>query len=87
MNLIPLNDRIIVETIEETANPSSLIILPDSAKEKPQLGRVLAVGPQADDMVEEGNKILFGKYSGQEVTIEGKKVLIMRIDEVLAVVK
>lgn len=94
MNLRPLHDRLIVERIEEQEQQVGGIIIPDSAKEKPQQGKVLAVGKGKvrDDGkvspldVKEGDTILFGKYSGQEIKIEGKEYLIMREDEVLAVV-
>ncbi len=94
MNLRPLHDRLIVERIEEQEQQVGGIIIPDSAKEKPQQGKVIAVGKGKvrDDGkvspldVKEGDTILFGKYSGQEIKIEGKEYLIMREDEVLAVV-
>jgi len=83
-----------VERIEEQEQQVGGIIIPDSAKEKPQQGKVIAVGKGKvrDDGkvspldVKEGDTILFGKYSGQEIKIEGKEYLIMREDEVLAVV-
>jgi len=94
MNLRPLHDRLIVERIEEQEQQVGGIIIPDSAKEKPQQGKVLAVGKGKvkDDGnvapldVKEGDTILFGKYSGQEIKLDGKEYLIMREDEVLAVV-
>ena len=92
--LRPLHDRILVERIEETEQKVGGIIIPDSAKEKPQQGRVIAVGAGKADKdgkriplnVKDGDKILFGKYSGQEIKVEGNEYLIMREDEVLAVV-
>lgn len=94
MNLRPLHDRLIVERIEEQEQQVGGIIIPDSAKEKPQQGKVIAAGKGKikDDGkvtpmdVKEGDTILFGKYSGQEIKVEGKEYLIMREDEVLAVV-
>jgi chaperonin GroES len=94
MNLRPLHDRLIVERIEEQEQKVGGIIIPDSAKEKPQQGKVIAVGKGKlrDDGkvtpldVKEGDTILFGKYSGQEIKLDGKEYLIMREDEVLAVV-
>ena len=90
----PLHDRIIVRRIEEGEQKIGGIIIPDSAKEKPQQGKVIAVGAGKikDDGkripldVKEGDTILFGKYSGQEIKIDGEEHLIMREDEVLAIV-
>jgi chaperonin GroES len=90
----PLHDRIIVRRIEEGEQKVGGIIIPDSAKEKPQQGKVIAVGNGKikDDGkripldVKEGDTILFGKYSGQEIKINGEEHLIMREDEVLAIV-
>jgi chaperonin GroES len=89
----PLHDRIIVQRIEEGEQKVGGIIIPDTAKEKPQQGKVVAVGAgkQKDDGkrialdVKEGDTILFGKYSGQEIKLEGDELLIMREDEVLAI--
>ena len=90
----PLHDRIIVRRIEEGEQKIGGIIIPDSAKEKPKQGKVIAVGlgKVKDDGkripldVKEGDTILFGKYSGQEIKINGEEHLIMREDEVLAIV-
>jgi chaperonin GroES len=89
----PLHDRIIVKRIEESEQKIGGIIIPDTAKEKPQQGKVIAVGQ--GKVKEDGNRqpldvkagdtILFGKYSGQEIKIDGEENLIMREDEVLAV--
>ena len=93
MKVRPLHDRIVVRRIEEKETAKGGIIIPDSAKEKPQEGKVLAVGngkildngtKLALD-VKVGDKILFGKYSGTEIKIDGEDVLILREDEVLAV--
>jgi chaperonin GroES len=94
MNVRPLHDRIIVQRIEEGEQKVGGIIIPDTAKEKPQQGRVIAVGKGKikDDGkvlpmdVKQGDTILFGKYSGQEIKIDGEEYLIMREDEVLAVI-
>ena len=90
----PLHDRIIVKRIEESEQKIGGIIIPDTAKEKPQQGKVIAVGQ--GKVKEDGNRqpldvkagdtILFGKYSGQEIKIDGEENLIMREDEVLAVI-
>jgi chaperonin GroES len=95
MNIRPLHDRIIVERIEEETMTASGIIIPDSAKEKPQEGTVVAVGK--GKVTEDGkilaldvkvdDKVLFGKYSGTEIKIEGKEYLMVREDDVLGVVE
>ena len=93
--LRPLHDRILVERIEEGEQKVGGIIIPDTAKEKPQQGKVIAVGAGKMEKdgkrlpldVKAGDTILFGKYSGQEIKIEGQEYLIMREDEVLAVVE
>ena len=94
MNVRPLHDRIIVQRLEEGEQKIGGIIIPDTAKEKPQQGKVIAVGKGKikDDGkvlpldVKEGDTILFGKYSGQEIKLDGEEYLIMREDEVLAVI-
>jgi chaperonin GroES len=94
MNVRPLHDRIIVQRIEEGEQKIGGIIIPDTAKEKPQQGKVIAAGAGKvkDDGkrvaldVKAGDLILFGKYSGQEIKLDGEEFLIMREDEVLAVI-
>jgi chaperonin GroES len=88
----PLHDRIIVQRIDEGEQKIGGIIIPDTAKEKPQQGKVIAVGLGKREKgervpldVKEGETILFGKYSGQDIKIDGEEYLIMREDEVLAV--
>ena len=91
----PLHDRLIVERIEETEQMVGGIIIPDTAKEKPQQGKVIAVGKGKvkDDGslspldVQAGDKVLFGKYSGQEIKLDGDEYLIMREDEILGVLE
>jgi len=93
-NLKPLADRVIVEPLEKDEMTSSGIYLPETAKEKPQEGRILAVGPgRVDDNgkrqkmeVSEGDKIIFAKYSGTEVKLEDKKLLILSEKDILAIV-
>jgi chaperonin GroES len=94
MNVRPLHDRLIIQRLEEGEQTIGGIIVPDSAKEKPQRGKVFAVGQgkvrddgsrQQPD-VKDGDTILFGKYSGQEIKIEGEEYLILREDEVLAII-
>jgi chaperonin GroES len=95
MNLRPLYDRIVVRRIEDQETVQGGIIIPDSAKEKPQEGEVVAVGQgkRLDDGklvqldVKVGDRILFGKYSGNEIKLEGNEFLIMREDEVLGVLE
>jgi chaperonin GroES len=92
MNFQPLADRLLVRRIEEQETVRGGIIIPDTAKEKPQQGKVIAVGLGKKEKnervaldVKEGETILFGKYSGQDIKIDGEEYLIMREDEVLAV--
>ena len=95
MNVRPLHDRIIVLRIEEGEQKIGGIIIPDTAKEKPQQGKVIAAGKGKikDDGkvvpmdVKKGDLILFGKYGGQEIKLDGEEYLIMREEEVLAVIE
>ena len=92
MNLKPLGDRLIVEVLEEEEQTISGIVLPDTAKEKPQRGRVLAVGPGSRDDkgkfvamdVEEGDEVVFSKYGGTEIKVGTDEYLILRESDVLA---
>ena len=95
INIKPLHDRIIVKRIEEGEQVRGGIIIPDSAKEKPQEGEVIAVGEgkyredgsrQPLD-VNVGDRVLFGKYSSSEIKIDGEEILIMREDEILGIVR
>ena len=93
MNVRPLHDRIIVERLKQPADRIGAIIVPDSAKEKPQLGKVLAAGLGKSNKegtrvpldVKAGDTVLFGKYSGQEIKLEGIEYLIMKEEDVLAI--
>jgi chaperonin GroES len=95
MDIRPLHDRIIVERLEEETKTAGGIIIPDTAKEKPQQGKVIAVGKgkRTEDGkllpldVKVGDKILFGKYAGTEIKIEGQEFLMMREDDVLGVIE
>ncbi|MEW6113877.1 MAG: co-chaperone GroES [Thermodesulfobacteriota bacterium] len=95
MKFRPLHDRILVERVESEEQSAGGIILPDTAKEKPQQGKVIAVGPgkRTEDGklipmdVKAGDTILFGKYSGTEVKVEGNEYLIMREEDVLGLVE
>jgi len=92
VNLKPLGDRLIVKVIEEEEKTASGIVLPDTAKEKPQRGKVLAVGEGSRDDdgdripldVAEGDEVIFSKYGGTEVKVENEEVLILRESDVLA---
>ena len=91
MNLKPLGDRLIVEVLEEEETTVSGIVLPDTAKEKPQRGRVLAVGPgRYEDGklvpldVQDGDEVIFSKYGGTEVKVAGEEYLILRESDILA---
>ncbi|MBW6510883.1 MAG: co-chaperone GroES [Desulfuromonadaceae bacterium] len=95
MNIRPLQDRIIVKRLEEETKTAGGIIIPDAAKEKPQMGEVLAAGKgkvtEAGKVlgldVKVGDKVLFSKYAGTEVKLDGKEYLIMREDDILGVVE
>ena len=94
MKLRPLHDRIIVKRVEEERKSAGGIVIPDTAAEKPSMGEVVAAGPgKTDDSgkliaigVKVGDKILFGKYSGQEFKLEGTDLLHMREDDVIGIV-
>ena len=95
MKMRPLNDRILVKRVEEEAKTKGGIIIPDTAKEKPQEAKVVAVGTGrvTDDgkrvapEVKKGDRVLFGKYSGSEVQIDGEEHLIIREEDVLAIIE
>ena len=95
MKIRPLHDRVIVQSIEEEAKTKGGIIIPDTAKEKPQEGKVIAVGPgkilengtKTTLDVKVGDKILFGKYSGSEIKIDGEEFIMMREDDILGVIE
>jgi chaperonin GroES len=94
MNLVPLNDKLVVQRLEAEEKTAGGIVLPDTAREKPKQGRVLSVGDgkllesgkRAPFQVKEGDRVLFTSYAGNEVTIDGKEYLIMSEDDILAVV-
>lgn len=95
MNIRPLHDRVVVRRMEEERKTASGIIIPDNATEKPDRGEVLAVGPGkvGDDnervalQVKVGDKVLFGKYAGTTVKMDGQEVLIMREEDLLAIIE
>ncbi|MBL8831121.1 MAG: co-chaperone GroES [Tagaea sp.] len=94
MKFKPLNDRVLVEALDQETKTKGGIIIPDTAKEKPQQGKVIAAGPGARTEdgklqpmgVKAGDKILFGKWSGTEVKIDGKDLLIMKESDILGVI-
>ncbi len=93
MKFRPLHDRVVVKRLEEEAKTAGGIIIPDTAKEKPQQGEVIAVGPGARDEagkinsldVKAGDRVLFGKWSGTEVKIDGQDLLIMKESDILGI--
>lgn len=95
LNIKPLADRLVVKPLEEEEMTPAGIVLPETAKEKPQKGEVLAVGPGARDEKGErmplevavGNKVLFAKYAGTEIKIDGEKVLILKENDILAIIQ
>ena len=95
MKIRPLQDRILVKRVEEEERTKGGIIIPDTAKEKPQMGQVIAAGngKKTEDgkvipiNVKKGDKVLFSKYSGTEVKVEGEELLIMREDDILGIVE
>jgi len=95
LSLKPLGDRVVVEPIEQEDVTASGLVLPDSAKEKPQQGNILAAGPGARDEdgdyikmdVKVGDKVLYAKYAGTEFKVDGKKLLILRESDLLAIVE
>jgi chaperonin GroES len=95
MNIKPLNDRVLVLRIEEEQKTSGGIIIPDTAKEKPQEGKVIAVGPGKFDEngkripvdVKKNDRVLFGKYAGSEIKLDGVEHIIMRVDDIIAILE
>jgi len=88
MKIKPLDDRVLLEVLEEEETSAGGIIIPDTAKERPRVGKILAVGTDEElqGLVKEGNQVLFAKYSGDEVKVDGKVKLIISRGDLLAVV-
>ena len=86
ISLKPLGDRVVIEPIEQDSMTAGGIVLPDTAKEKPQEGTVLAIGPDVEAELAEGDRAMYAKYAGTEVKMDGKEVIILREDDILAVV-
>ena len=95
MKLRPLHDRVVVKRLEQETKTASGIVIPDNAAEKPDQGEVVAVGPgKRDDQgklvamdVKVGDRVLFGKYAGQSVKVDGEELMVMREDDLMAVVE
>lgn len=94
MNIRPLGDRVVIKTVEAEETTKSGIVLPGAAKEKPQVAEVLAVGPgglvegkEIKMEVKVGDKVLFSKYAGNEIKLDGKEVIILKQDDILAIVE
>ena len=95
MNLRPLHDRVIIKRLDNETKTASGIVIPDNAAEKPDQGEILAVGPgKRDDNgkqialdVKVGDRVLFGKYAGQTVKVDGNELLVMREEDIMAVVQ
>lgn len=95
MKIRPLQDRVIVKRLEEEVKTSGGIIIPDSAKEKPQRGEIVAAGPGKKNEdgklqpmdVKKGDKVLFSKYAGTEIKVDGEELLIMREDDIMGVIE
>ncbi len=89
MNFKPLGKRVLVERVEEQTTTSTGIIIPDNAKEKPQNGKVVAISEKVKEkgIIKEGDTVLFGKYSGTEITLDEKEYLVMNIDDILGILK
>ena len=95
MSIKPLHDRVVIERLEEELTSAGGIVIPDSAKEKPMRGKIVAVGPgkmlDSGNLiplgVQPGDEVLFGKYSGTEVKIEGKELVVMREDDIMGIVE
>ncbi len=84
MSFKPLGDRLLVERVGENDTTASGIIIPDNAKEKPSEGKVLAIGSEVEE-VKEGDIVIFGKYSGAELTLDGKEYLVLEVSDVLGI--
>lgn len=86
MNFQPLGKRVLVQRVEEATTTASGIIIPDNAKEKPSQGKVIAISSEVENIAVD-DTIVFGKYSGSELSLEGTKYLVMEVDDVLGILK
>ncbi len=89
MSFTPLGQRVLVQRVEEKTTTSTGIIIPDNAKEKPQNGKVISVGDKVKKkgLVKKGDTVVFAKYSGTEITLDGDEYLVMNTDDILGVLK
>lgn len=89
MKIKPLDDRVLIEIVPEENKTKSGIIIPDTAKEKPKIGKVVAVGTDEDlkELIKKNMKVLFGKYSGEEIKIDGKDHLLLQRNDILGIVE
>jgi chaperonin GroES len=89
MKIKPIDDRVLLETLESEEKKVGNIIIPDTAKEKPQIGKIIAVGNDEDlqKIVKEGDKVVYAKYGGTELELEGKKYLIVQRSDILGIIK
>jgi chaperonin GroES len=88
MTFQPLANRVLIEREEEEATTASGIIIPDTAKEKPLQGKAIATGPDAkEEGIQDGDRVVFGKYSGTEITLDGVEYLILNSDDILGILK
>ncbi len=89
MKIRPIDDRVLLETMESEEKKVGNIIIPDTAKEKPQIGKIIAVGNDEDlqKLVKEGDKVIYAKYGGTEIELEGKKYLIVQRSDILGIVQ
>ena len=85
MNFQPLGNRVLVKRVESATTTASGIIIPDNASEKPSQGEVVAISKEVKNL-SEGNKVLFGKFAGNEVTLEGEKYLIMDVEDIFGII-
>lgn len=83
----PLGDRVLIELVEQEETTASGIVLPDTAKEKPQEGKVVAVGKDAEEEVKVNDRVIYSKYAGTEVEYDGKEYLIVSLTDILAIVE
>ncbi|MGK9368838.1 co-chaperone GroES [Melioribacter sp. Ez-97] len=89
MKVKPLDDRVLIEPVEEESKTPSGIIIPDTAKEKPIVGKVLAVGTDEDlrENIKEGDRVLFAKYGGEDISVDGKDLKIIQRSDILAIIE
>ena len=87
MKLVPLGDRVVLKQVVAEETTKSGIVLPGQTKEKPQQAQVVAVGPKVDEIVAVGDKVIYSKYSGTEVELDGENYLVVKQDDILAIMK